>query len=139
MEKFVQTLKDLKRVTDVPVLIIQHQGLIIYVNGCFGVVFGWSFDQIVGQSLATIIPKSFHDAHNLGFSRFAITEKSTVLNHPLQLKAVTKDGREIDMEHFIIAEQQQGQWMFGATLRPLAPISFMGLSSELAQERSPLS
>ncbi len=88
-------------------------------NECFRVVFGWSFDEIVGQPLTAIIPNSFHDAHNLGFSRFAMTEKSRVLNHPLQLKAVTKDGREIDMEHFIIAEQQQGEWMFKATLRPL--------------------
>ena len=115
----MQTLNNLMRVTDLPVLIAQHQGFIIYANECFRVVFGWSFDQIVGQPLTAIIPNSFQDTHNLGFSRFAMTEKFRVLNHPLQLKAVTKDGREIDMEHFIIAEQQQGEWMFGATLRPL--------------------
>lgn len=120
MEESMQTLNNLMRVTDLPVLIAQHQGFIIYVNECFRVVFGWSSDEVIGQPLAAIIPNSFHDAHNLGFSRFAMTEKSKVLNHPLQLKAVTKDGREIEMEHFIIAEQQQGQWMFGATLRPLS-------------------
>jgi len=35
--------------------------------------------------------------------------------------AVTQDGREILSEHFITAEQQLGQWMFGAILRPLEP------------------
>jgi hypothetical protein len=57
--------------------------------------------------------------HHLGFSRFLSTQKSTILNHPLQLKGVTKAGQEIEAEHFIVAEQHQGQWVFAATLHPL--------------------
>lgn len=67
----------------------------------------------------TVIPRSYQDSHNLGFSRFVMTEQSRILNHPLRLLAVTKDGREIMSEHFITAEQEDGQWVFGAILRPL--------------------
>lgn len=115
----MKTINEMKRETDLSVLVTDDQGFITYVNERFRVVFGWSADEIIGQPLTVVIPKSYHDSHNLGFSRFAMTEKPKVLNHPLQLKAVTKDGREIDAEHFITAEQQQGQWVFGATLRPL--------------------
>ena len=113
------TISELKCKTDVPVLITDHQGLIIYINEPFKEVFGWSFDEIFGKLLITVIPKSYQDSHNLGFARFAMTEQSRVLDHPLQLMAVTKDGREILSEHFITAEQQDGQWFFGAMLRPL--------------------
>lgn len=105
--------------TNMPVLITNQLGIITYVNDPFKVVFGWNADEIIGQTLIAVIPSIFHDSHHLGFSRFVMTEKSTILNHPLQLKAVTKDGTEIDAEHFITAEQHQGQWIFGATLRPL--------------------
>ena len=115
----MMTMSELKCKTDVPVLITDHQGLIIYINEPFTEVFGWSFNEIVGQLLVTVIPKSYQDSHNLGFARFAMTEQSRVLDHPLQLMAVTKDGREILSEHLIAAEQQDGQWLFGAIIRPL--------------------
>ncbi len=115
----MQSIDQMKDETKLPVLITDHQGFITYVNEPFKLIFGWSADEIIGQTLMSVIPRIYHDSHNLGFSRFAMTEQPTVLNHPLQLKAVTKDGREIDAEHFIIAEQQRGQWFFGATLRPL--------------------
>lgn len=113
------TIDDMRIKTDVPVLITDEWGLIIYVNEPFREVFGWNFDEIVGKLLITVIPKNYQDSHNLGFARFSMTEQSRVLNHPLQLKAVTKDGREILSEHFITAEQQDGKWFFGAILRPI--------------------
>lgn len=113
------TIYELRCKTDVPVLIADQQGLIIYVNESFKEVFGWSFDEIVGKLLITVIPTSYQDSHHLGFARFAMTEQPRVLNHPLRLMAVTKDGREILSEHFITAEQQEGQWFFGAVLRPV--------------------
>ena len=122
------TINEMKHQTDLPVLISDDQGLIIYVNECFSKIFEWEFADIVGKSIITIIPNSYHDSHNLGFARFAMTEQSRVLNHPLQLMAVTKNGREILSEHFITAEQQEGQWIFAAILRPLENISSVSLN-----------
>lgn len=113
------TIVQMKCKNDVPVLITDQQGFIIYVNESFGEVFGWSLDEIIGQSLNTVIPNSYQDSHNLGFARFTMTEQSRILNHPLRLMAVRKDGREIMSEHFITAEQEDGQWLFGAILRPV--------------------
>jgi PAS domain-containing protein len=104
---------------DLPVVVADHEGNIVDVNSHFETVFGWSAQEIIGQSITVILPPFFHDSHNLGFARFSATGESTVLNHPLLLKAVTKNNQEIESEHFIIAEQQAGQWLFAATLRPL--------------------
>lgn len=115
----MKTIDEMKLESDLPVLIADCQGLIVYVNEPFNIIFGWQHQEILGHSLEAVIPRSYHDSHHLGFSRFVMTEKPTLLNHPLKLMAVTKDGREIESEHFIIAEQQQGEWLFAATLRPL--------------------
>jgi PAS domain S-box-containing protein len=113
------TIDELKQESNLPLVIANHQGFIIYVNHYFENVFGWSSQEIVGQMLTIILPPYFRDAHNLGFSRFSTTGEATVLNHPLKLKAVTKDNQEIEAEHLIIAEKHQEHWIFAATLRPL--------------------
>ena len=114
------TLDELRSMTDVPVVLADHNGVITQVNAQFETVFGWAAKDIVGRSLTAIIPSGLHDAHHLGFSRFVTTGRPTLLNQPLTLRAVTKDGREFEAEHVIAAEQRSGQWQFGASIRPLA-------------------
>ena len=115
----MKTIEEIKRETGVPILIADHQGMVTHVNERFEQIFGWRSHEIIGQSLAAIIPSRLRDAHHLGFSRFLTTGTATLLNQPLKLKAVTKDGTEFDAEHTIMAEQHQGQWIFGALIKPL--------------------
>ena len=116
----MQSIEELKQKSDVPVVVANHEGFITYINPSFTAVLGWQEDDVVGQPLTKVLPSSFRDAHNLAFSRFQATEKATVLNHPVQLKTVTKDRGEIVTEHFIIAEKLDDQWFFAAALRPLS-------------------
>jgi PAS domain S-box-containing protein len=109
------------RETDVPTVVVDHQGLITQVNPRFEEVFGWQGSEIVGRPLATIIPRSLRDAHHLGFARFLMTGTPTLLGRPVTLPALAKDGRIFDAEHVIVAEERQGRWMFAATIRPLRP------------------
>src|SRR3989338_3549685 len=113
------TIDELRNEKKIPAIIAEGEGFITYVNERFKEAFGWSLKDLAGKTLTTIIPQNLHDAHNLGFSRFLTTGAPTLLNKPLKLKVVTKDGQEIDAEHIIIAEQRQDKWVFGATIRPL--------------------
>ena len=113
------TLEELRRKKDVAVVVAGHNGKIQFVNERFTDLFGWNLKEITGRPLSTIIPPTLHDAHNLGFSRFLTTEKPSLLNQPLKLKAVTKDGKVFEAEHFITAEKSEGHWQFGASIRPL--------------------
>lgn len=115
----MNVMEELKSIVDVPVVMADHNGLIFYVNAKFEEVFLWSSDEIIGKHLTTIIPKELHDAHNLGFSRFLSTEKSTILNFPLELAAVKKNGVVFAAEHNIRSEKNNGFWIFCATIRPL--------------------
>jgi PAS domain S-box-containing protein len=114
----VISLEELRK-QDLPLIVADHEGMINEINPVFSRVYGWSEADLLGQSLSLILPSMFRDAHHLGFSRFQVTEESQILNHPLRLKTVCKDGREIESEHFIVGHRQGDTWVFAATLRPL--------------------
>ncbi len=115
------SIKDIKNVTRVPSVIVDQEGLVTYVNRDFEEAFGWTSDEIIGEFITRIIPGNMHDAHNLAFSRFIITGQSSILNQTLTLAAVNKAGKEFVAEHRIIAEQKDGRWLFGATIKPVNP------------------
>ena len=113
----MKTIDEVRRETELAALIADEQGYITHINPSFTAIFGWKPEEIIGKSLTIIIPKSLHDSHHLGFSRFLTTGVPTLLNQPLQLKAVKKNGEVFEAEHLILAEKQKGRWVFAATIR----------------------
>jgi PAS domain S-box-containing protein len=118
------TIADIKGEVEAPAIIVDHQGYITFVNRSFEAAFGWQSANIVGEPVATIIPPAMHDAHNLGFSRFVTTGEANILNQPLKLTAINRAGEVFEAEHFIVAEQQNDEWVIGATIRPLTQHNF---------------
>ena len=112
------TLAELRE-TLLPLVIANQKGIITEVNSAFEELTHWKQEEIRGQMISVILPVYLRDAHHLGFSRFRSTEIAQILNHPLELKVITKDNQEILSEHYIIAEKIDEQWFFGATLRPM--------------------
>ena len=114
------TIDALKTETATPVIIVDHEGTVVHINQIFEKTWGWQKDRLVGESLTAIIPENLRDAHHMGFSRFAVTGKPTILNQAVELIILTGDGKELLAEHFIIAEEIDGNWVFGATIKPPA-------------------
>ena len=46
----VKTIDEMKRETDLPVVIADREGYITYVNETFQLVFGWTSDEILGKT-----------------------------------------------------------------------------------------
>ena len=113
------TIDALKTETNIPVIIVDHNGTVVYINQIFEKKFGWQKDLLIGKTLTTLIPVHLKDAHHMGFSRFLLTAKPTILNQPLNLKILKMDGKEVDAEHIITAEKVNGSWVFGAKITPL--------------------
>lgn len=118
MPKEMVTIEELRQ-RELPLITADQEGIIEDINSLFEVVYGWQLADLKGRSLSVILPDSYKDAHHLGFSRFQIIGKSQILNHPLELITICKDQRQINSEHFIVAERHGGTWSFAATLRPL--------------------
>ena len=105
---------------DLPFVRADQSGIVREINVSFSTVYGWTENDLIGQSIGLILPPSFRDSHHAGFARFQLTQTSKVLNHPLRLATFCADGHAIESEHFIVAEKNEdGNWSFAATLRPL--------------------
>lgn len=116
-----ESIRQLREQHDLPFVRADANGSVLEINQRFRDIYGWTDDQLIGESLGLILPPSFRDSHHAGFARFKLTEVSKVLNHPLKLATYCSDGTAIDSEHFIVAEKQgDGSWSFAATLRPLS-------------------
>jgi PAS domain-containing protein len=118
MPKEMVTIEELRQ-RELPLITADQEGIIEDINSHFELVYGWKLEDLKGKSLSTILPDAYKDAHHLGFSRFQIVGESQILNHPLELMTICKDQRQINSEHFIVAERHGGSWSFAATLRPL--------------------
>lgn len=103
----------------VPFIMVNRQGLVTNVNQAFKSFFGWSGSTVIGSTLDVVLPEAFRMSHHLAFSTFDSPESSTVIGHPLKLKALCSDGREVLSEHYIVAENSESGWFFGAFLKPL--------------------
>lgn len=116
-----ESIRQLREQHDLPFVRADANGSVLEINQRFRDIYGWTDDQLIGESLGLILPPSFRDSHHAGFARFKLTEVSKVLNHPLKLATYCSNGTAIDSEHFIVAEKQgDGNWSFAATLRPLS-------------------
>jgi PAS domain S-box-containing protein len=114
-----KAIEEIMATTDVPAIVANEQGLIEFINKRFTEEYGWTEQDLLDQSLTTIIPPHFQDTHRVGFSRFLATEKATLLGKPLTLAVQLKDGSTTEAEHFIIGKKNGERWRFGATIRRL--------------------
>jgi PAS domain S-box-containing protein len=104
-------------VPDPAMVVVDDIGLIAHVDAPLARCLGWEPDELVGQPLTTIIPARVRDAHHLGFSRFLTTGRPTLLERPLHLSVLHRDGGERGAEHVIIAMERSGRWLFAAAIR----------------------
>jgi PAS domain S-box-containing protein len=114
------SVDDILKETTIPVIAIDENGLITFVNKAFESAFGWNNEKLNGEVVTNIMPPHMRDAHNIGFSRFLITEAPRILNKPLALPVCCQDGTVVEAEHFIIGDKLEGKWRFAATITPKA-------------------
>ncbi len=99
---------------------IDAEGIVTTWNPQAAAIFGWSREQIVGQSLTNaIIPLEHRQAHIDGLKRFATTKKGTIVNQRLKLTALHREGREFPIELTIIPIFQGESYSFYAFVRDL--------------------
>jgi len=109
----------LKLDRDKPIVLANQDGLILFVNTTFETFFQWSSDEIINQPLLVIIPTHLHDAHNLGLSRFITTQRPILLDKPLNLPVMKKNGEQVNAIHLIRAIKEKDVWIFGANISPV--------------------
>lgn len=73
-------------------------GLVRTWNPAAGRLFGYSEDEIVGLSLAVLVPERFRDAHNSGLARVAATGETRIIGKTVEVYGLHRDGHEFPIE-----------------------------------------
>ena len=82
--------------------------------------FGWTRSETVGKLLSeTIIPPHYREAHTRGLQHFLATGEGPVLDKPLELSALHRDGHEFPVELTISAIRRGDTYIFNAFLRDI--------------------
>ena len=71
---------------------------IIHVNRAAEQMLGWARDELIGQSLETIMPPRMRQAHQEGFRRFLTTRVPHIMGRPVRVPALRKDGSELEVD-----------------------------------------
>jgi PAS domain S-box-containing protein len=100
------------------VVTMDHRGHIVEANKATERTFGYSAEEMIGQELAALmIPPDLRDAHRKALIRYIDTGQSRMINHPVELRGMRKDGSEFPVELAVTRPQLPGQPLFCGYMR----------------------
>jgi len=98
-------------VLDAYIIIEGEHGTITWWNSAAEAMFGYSKQEMTGQTLHDIIvPPRFRDAAQHGLAHFATTGEGAAINKTLELVSLRKNGAEFPIELSLSAMQLNGKW-----------------------------
>jgi len=82
-------------------------------------LLGWNSGELVGQRLLAVIPDRLREQHVAGFTRGVVNGEHRLLGVPLELPALTRDGREVPVTLTLQRHPaRSGRAVFLARLEP---------------------
>jgi PAS domain S-box-containing protein len=100
--------------------VMDGAGLIVEWNAPAEAAFGWPRAEALGRKLSVlIIPEEHREAHEQGLKRFLEAGKGRLLDRPITLSVVHRDGRRFNAEFKIGAESAADGYRFPTRLRTI--------------------
>jgi PAS domain S-box-containing protein len=101
------------------IIILNDQGTILNWNKGAELTFGWLASEIVGKSLALVMPEKFRGLHLSGMKRFSESNQSNLLGKTVELEGLRKDGTIFPLELSVSTWKTGEQTFFGGILRDI--------------------
>ncbi|MCH7963994.1 MAG: PAS domain S-box protein [Bacteroidetes bacterium] len=101
------------------IITIDNRGNIVGWNNSAKVMFGYSVDEIIGQSLSLIMPERYHEDHRNGLRRVASGGVTKIIGKTVELAGLRKDGSEFPLELSISTWKTGEEVFFTAILRDI--------------------
>ncbi len=101
------------------IVTVDDRGHIIVWNDHAEELFGWTADEMVGESLTVVIPERFRDGHREGIRRVAGGGEHHVIGQTVELAAMHKDGREFPVELSLATWHDEEEQLFVGVIRDI--------------------
>jgi PAS domain S-box-containing protein len=102
------------------IVTVDETSTILSVNPATERIFGWSAEEMVGQSLTMIMPPEYRARHAAGMARYLTTGKRGIPWTGVAVPALTRDGRRIPIEISFGEFVHGGRRVFSGFLRDVS-------------------
>lgn len=94
-------------------------GKIVFVNESFLNIFGYSKDEIIGQSLKKIMHPRYREKHDKMFAQFKGIHENRHVDKTFELKGIKKDGTEFPFEMSVTMWEVNDEQFITSILRDI--------------------
>ncbi len=102
------------------IISIDSEGKVIFWNKSAELIFGYSEEEMLGQSLTVIIPERYREDHRRALERFMATGKQKLIGKIVEMSGRGKDGREFPIELSLSTWQIEQQTFFTGIVREIS-------------------
>jgi|GEM_PF-1459480 len=102
------------------IVVADTSGSVVSWNKAAESLFGFSFDEMVGQPLSAVIPERYRAAHQRGLAAVAAGAESRLSGKIVELTGIRKSGEEIPIELALSMWSEQSARFFGAIIRDIS-------------------
>ncbi|MCU7905858.1 MAG: EAL domain-containing protein [Candidatus Thiodiazotropha sp. (ex Epidulcina cf. delphinae)] len=94
-------------------------GAILSWNSGAERIFGYRYDEIIGGSIAKVMPYRYRSGHALAMQRMASGNDSAIIGSTMELAGLHKNGKEFPIELSLGSWTQDEQRFFSAVIRDI--------------------
>lgn len=98
-------------------IIVNAAGQIVLVNSQTEKLFGYRREELLGQSIETLIPAPFHDKHQGHRAGYFADPRARPMGEMLDLSSLRQDGREFPVAISLSPLQTEGDFMVISSIR----------------------
>ena len=101
------------------VITIDTNEQVVFWNAAAESIFGYTEQEMLGESLARIMPSRYHAAHGKAVARATATVRTHLMGKLVHLMGLRKDGREFPLELSVSAWENQAGLFFTGIVRDI--------------------
>lgn len=98
---------------------IDSDGHVVTWNRAATDMFGYTTDEMTGETLGAIIPERFGEAHLEGVARVTAGGERHVIGHTAELAGIHRDGKEFPIELSLATWEVEGRRLYSGIIRDI--------------------
>jgi len=115
---------------------IDESGTVISWNHAAELIFGYTYEEIAGQSLHAIIPERYRQLHDQGLERVTSGGRHHVIGQAVDLEGLRKDGSEFPIELTLSSWETKDGKHYGGIIRDVSERVKMEQDLRSSEERT---